>query len=65
MPTLKRFLRKKDVLDLIGISNTTLHEWIKVKAFPAPIKLTDDGRAVAWPEDVVAAWQAARIAASS
>lgn len=64
MTAVRRFLRKRDVLNLIGISNTTLHEWVKAKSFPAPIKLSDDGRAVAWLEDSIIEWQEQRIAAS-
>ena len=40
-------LRKQDVLDMVGISNSTLYLWMATGHFPKPIKLGP--RAVGWP----------------
>ena len=43
----------------------TLERKIRDKIFPAGIKLDPNGRAVGWFEDVVEAWQKARVEAST
>lgn len=58
-PTL---IRRSEVLQRCGISNSTLHRRLKAGEFPAPIKLGP--RAVAWVEEEVDAWIAQRIEAS-
>jgi prophage regulatory protein len=52
--------RKKRVLDRTGLSNSTLYELMAAGKFPKPVKIAD--RCVAWPENEVDAWIAARIA---
>ena len=51
-----RMLRTKEVLELTGWSRATI--WRKVRSgdFPAPITLGPNS--IAWPEDVIASWQA-------
>jgi prophage regulatory protein len=41
-----QILRREQVLALCGISNTTLHRWIKTENFPRPRQLGP--RAVGW-----------------
>jgi prophage regulatory protein len=57
-----RFLRLSQVKDLVGLSKPTLYTRIREGSFPRPVSL--GGRAVAWIESEVIAWQNARIAAS-
>ena len=53
-PPLDPILRKKEVLEITGFSDTT--EWRERKAgrFPEPIQITD--RLIGWPESVIRAW---------
>jgi predicted DNA-binding transcriptional regulator AlpA len=45
-----------------GLKRQTLQPQIAAGLFPKPFNPTPDGRAVAWLEDEVAAWQAQRAA---
>jgi prophage regulatory protein len=58
----KRILRKKQVRDITGVPNSTLHELIKAKLFPSSIKLGP--RSVGFLEHEVQEWIEDRIAAS-
>jgi len=53
-----RFLRLPEVLDRTGLSRTTLYELVARREFPHPISLSL--RAVAWIEEQVEQWMAAR-----
>jgi prophage regulatory protein len=44
-------MRRKEILELLGISNTTLWDWIRKGRFPAPIDLGPNSRA--WLADEV------------
>jgi prophage regulatory protein len=59
---LQKLIRKADLPDYTGLQRTTIAELIKDGKFPKPIPLTDEGRARAWLESEVLAWQARRIA---
>ena len=54
------FLRLPRVLEIMGISRTTLYERIKQGLMPPPVKI--GLRGVAWPEHEVSAVICARIA---
>lgn len=56
-----RYLRQSEVLSLLGISRITLYEWRRRGLFPAATRLGP--RLLAWPADVVRAWQDGRPAA--
>lgn len=45
---------------MTGLGTTKIYELAAEGLFPKPVRLT--GRSVAWPEDEVAEWTAARIA---
>jgi prophage regulatory protein len=60
---IRRFLRRKELLQFIGLRSTALDEEIKAGRFPRPVPLSDSGRAIAWIESDIVAWQDARIAA--
>ena len=51
-------LRKPRVLAAIGMGNTWLHDAVKRREFPAPIRL--GARAVGWRRSDVEAWLASR-----
>jgi prophage regulatory protein len=38
-PTIDPVLRRPDVLAQLGISNSTLHAWVKAGRFPPPLEL--------------------------
>ena len=57
---LVRFLRRPEVCALTGLKTSTLYEMIARGDFVRPVRLGK--RLVAWPENEIAAWQAARLA---
>jgi prophage regulatory protein len=61
-PRLQRFIRQADLPSYVGLRRTQIAELIKAGEFPKPIPISDSGRAIAWLESEVLAWQAKRIA---
>lgn len=61
---MKRLLRNREVRTMAGLSNSQLYLLIQRGEFPAPIKLSQHGRSVAWLESDVIAWIDARLEAS-
>jgi predicted DNA-binding transcriptional regulator AlpA len=59
----QRMFRLVEVLPLVGLSRSQLLALIKAEKFPAPFALSDTGRAVAWFESDITAWQKALRAA--
>jgi len=55
----KRFIRLPEVMQICGISRSTVYAYTKRGEFPAPVKTTR--RASAWLRDEVLAWVDARI----
>lgn len=54
IPVAERILRRPEVLTRVGVSQSTLYDWMARGEFPRPVAL---GRAlVGWPESVVTAW---------
>ena len=62
-PRLRRFLRLRQVEDATGKRKSSIYADIAKGTFPAPVP-PGEGRnsPVGWPDDEIAAWQAARIA---
>lgn len=60
IPGTCRLVRIREVLQLCGLSRTTLYREIKLHGFPAPVKLS--ARSVGWLQDDVMQWLASRIA---
>ena len=52
---MSRIIRRKEVLRLVGLGKTRLHELIREGRFPEPVSLTG-GRAVGWWEAEVVEW---------
>ena len=50
----KFILRAKDVVELVGVSKNTIHNWINQGIFPKPIKLGP--RAVGWRSEQIEDW---------
>lgn len=59
---LNRMFRLRDLPQFVGLRRTQIAELIKAGEFPKPVPLSDSGRAVAWLEQDLIAWQNARIA---
>jgi predicted DNA-binding transcriptional regulator AlpA len=59
VPARCRLIRLKEVMDICGLSRTSLYRGIKTEEFPAPVKLST--RSVAWLHDEVIAWVDARV----
>jgi len=60
---LEKFIRPRQVQDVMGWSRSTLYEKISLGLFPRPVKLDQNGRALGWPESEIAAYQRNRIEA--
>ena len=60
---LNRMYRWRDLPPFVGLRKTAIEELIKIGEFPKPVPLSNSGRAVAWLEADLIAWQTARIAA--
>jgi len=62
-PSMRRFLRLRAVQAATGLSKSTLYLRISRHEFPPPVPFGEGRNSpVGWPEDEIAAWQAARIA---
>ncbi len=59
VPKVERFFRRRQVLEMFGISNSTLYFWIKKEKFPAAVPLGD--KIVGWRESDLIVWQRARM----
>lgn len=54
----EKHLRLPAVIDVTGMSRSTIYEYMNKGEFPRPVRLT--ARAVAWPESVISDWLAER-----
>lgn len=52
--TPERILRRRAVIDRVGLSATTIWRLVRAQRFPAPIRLSD--YAVGWREADIEAW---------
>ena len=53
---IKKMYRLPDVMNMTGLSRSSIYLRISTNEFPKPVKL--GRRAVGWPEDTIIAWQA-------
>lgn len=58
-----KLLKRSDVIDLLGVSKSTLVRWVQAGRFPRPIYLSAD--TPRWAQDDVSDWLAKREAASA
>ncbi len=56
--TLPQLIRSKEVLERIHVSRSTLEKWVRLGAFPKPVKM--GAWAKGWREADVVAWLAGR-----
>jgi prophage regulatory protein len=57
-----KLIRLPEALAKTGLTRTRCYVLIAKNEFPQPVKLSREGRAIAFPEVEVDAWIAARIA---
>jgi predicted DNA-binding transcriptional regulator AlpA len=55
-------LRGRDARAFVGLGPTQFAKYVRLGDLPQPVKLTDNGRAVAWLKTELEAWLAARVA---
>ena len=53
---IKKIYRLSEVMDMTGLSRSSIYLRISTNEFPKPVKL--GRRAVGWPEESIIAWQA-------
>jgi len=61
---IRRFLRLKQVIQLVGYQRSAIYKKIETGEFPAPYPLSDNGRAVAWASNEIDKWIDSRIKAA-
>ena len=62
----KRILRLPEVLEIVGVSRSTISRWVEKREFPAPIKLGgSNSRCVGWLSHEVYDWMDQRSEARS
>lgn len=54
----EKLIRRPEVEARIGLSRSTIYDWMKRGDFPQPVKLGE--RLVAWKESDITAWMEAR-----
>jgi prophage regulatory protein len=57
----ERLIRQPEVLRRVGISKSTLWDWIKADRFPRPVRIGE--RAVAWKSSEIDRWIEGRVEA--
>ena len=60
----RRFLRLIEVKHQSGLGKSAIYSKIKTGDFPAPIKLSNNGRAVGWDSEAIESWIESRIEAA-
>ena len=58
--TAPRFLRLPEVLNLVGVTRSTLYRWMEAGTFPKQISV--GGNTVVWVESAVTAWMEDQMA---
>ena len=53
---IKKIYRLPDVMNMTGLSRSSIYLRVSTDEFPKPVKI--GRRAVGWPEDSIIAWQA-------
>ena len=54
-----RFLRMREVIEMVGVSRATIYRWMDAGDFPRSIAL--GGNSIAWSEKSVQEWMESRI----
>ena len=53
---IKKMYRLPEVMDMTGLSRSSIYLRVSTKEFPKPVKI--GRRAIGWPEESIIAWQA-------
>ena len=53
---IKKIYRLPEVIDMTGLSRSSIYLRVSTDEFPKPIKI--GRRAIGWPEESIIAWQA-------
>ena len=53
---IKKIYRLPDVMNMTGLSRSSIYLRVSTNDFPKPVKI--GRRAIGWPEDSIIAWQA-------
>ena len=61
LTTAPRFLRLPEVLNLVGVTRSTLYRWMDAGTFPKQISV--GGNTVVWVESDITNWMDQRIGA--
>ncbi len=62
-PRLNRVIRLAELPKYVGLKRTQIDALIRRGEVPKPIRLSEGGRAKAWLEHEIVAWQQERLAA--
>ena len=54
-----RFMRMREVIEMVGVSRATIYRWMDAGDFPRSIAL--GGNSIAWSEKSVQEWMGLRI----
>ena len=54
-----RFMRMREVIEMVGVSRATIYRWMDAGDFPRSIAL--GGNSIAWSEKSVQEWMESRI----
>ena len=60
----RRFMRLKEVKHQVGLGRSAIYSKVKTGEFPAPVKLSEGGRAVGWDSYSIESYIASRIEAA-
>ena len=52
---IKKMYRLPEVMDITGLSRSSIYLRVSTDEFPKPVKI--GRRAIGWPEDSIIAWQ--------
>jgi len=55
----EKHLRLPAVIDVTGLSRSTIYDKMKDGTFPRPVNLSK--RAIAWPESIICQWLSSRV----
>ena len=53
----RRVLRMNQLTEKVGYARSTIYLLVKEGRFPAPFRLTPNGRAIGWFEETIDNWQ--------
>ena len=52
----RRVLRMNELTEKVGYARSTIYLLVKEGRFPAPFRLTPNGRAIGWLEETIDQW---------